>query len=190
MGDFFLLVKLLVLIYTLHKFMPPTTFPLADYKERFPDRLHDLKGRGLINLSVSPRVAGLEERGSPLFPPSHQGSSGFNWPQHPLGNDPVSVKVLWPIGDVFSSICDLYWKCHSCLTKLPYSRLAILPSPAIDWKIWKALYLCGCSFGCTSRWQQLWCYSSLWRCSLSVSVMYWTGLDWTLAPWWTFLTPC
>ena len=30
---------------------------------------------------------------------------------------------------------------------LPYSRLAILPSPAIDWKIWKALYSRGCSVG-------------------------------------------
>ena len=28
--------------------------------------------------------------------------------------------------------------------QLRYSRLAILPSPAIDWKILKVLYLCGC----------------------------------------------
>ena len=39
---------------------------------------------------------------------------------------------------------------HSvCL--LPYSRLAILPSPAIDWKIWKALYLRGCLVVCHGR---------------------------------------
>ena len=35
---------------------------------------------------------------------------------------------------------------------MPYSRLAILPSPAIDWKIWKALYSRGCLFGWLVGW--------------------------------------
>ena len=34
--------------------------------------------------------------------------------------------------------------------QLPKSRFAKLPSPAIVWKIWKALYSHGCSVGC--RW--------------------------------------
>ena len=33
------------------------------------------------------------------------------------------------------------------VSQLPTFRFAKLPSPAIDWKIWKALYSHGCSVG-------------------------------------------
>jgi hypothetical protein len=41
-----------------------------------------------------------------------------------------------------------YPKNNSVAYLLPNSRFPKLPSPALDWIIWKALYLCGCLFGC------------------------------------------
>ena len=95
-----------------------------------------------------------------------------------------------------------------CCSFLPNSRFDKLPSPAIDWKIWMALYSRDCFVVRVSWSRQFWCYSGLWRCSsyllvgLSVGrsvgrsvgwywqFLYWTELDWTLlAPWLTFLTP-
>ena len=49
----------------------------------------------------------------------------------------------------------VYLGLYICCTKLPNSRFEKLPSPAIDWKIWKALYWRGCLasrlVGCVSR---------------------------------------
>ena len=73
--------------------------------------------------------------------------------------------------------------------QLPNSRFTKLPSPAIDWKIWKALYSRGWLFG--------WSYVTvatvlmlLWPLKMLsfdfCNVLDWTGLDLTyLLTYWT-----
>ena len=57
----------------------------------------------------------------------------------------------------------------------------VRPSPAIDWKIWKNLYLRGWLvvwlFVCVSWSQQFWWYSGLWRCSSFPNFDGWWMMD-------------
>jgi hypothetical protein len=80
--------------------------------------------------------------------------------------------ILWNFYELLISLIAFYiyklillFGCPEQLYNCQTPDLPILSSPAIDWKIWKALYSRVWSFVLLSHFWQFWCYFGPWKCS-------------------------